>query len=237
MTEADTALDKAFEALKGHDWGHDPAGLKAIDDAMRAARGDAAARAGVETRLARILRSDAPRAAKDFACRRLSRHGSAASAPALAALLEDEELSHMARYALERLPCPEAAAALREALSRTKGKVRVGVIRSLGARRDLESVARLAELLSDPDPGIAGAAAAALGQIGTTEAAKALAEKVPEGVRPHVADARLECAERLLAAGKKAEAAAIYEALRSPPHPEHVRLAASLGLAAAAGKS
>ena len=49
----------------------------------------------------------------------------------LAALLPDEKLSHMARFALERIPAPEAAKALREALSKTQGEVKIGVISSL----------------------------------------------------------------------------------------------------------
>ncbi|MBI4602203.1 MAG: HEAT repeat domain-containing protein [Planctomycetes bacterium] len=245
MTGANDALEKAFEALKGYDWGTDPATLKMIDDALAAARGDAASRSELEARLAAVLRSAAPRAAKDFACRRLSRAGSAACVPALAGLLGDDSLSHMARYALERLPCPEAGSALREALSKLEGKLKAGAVRSLGARRDVESIPRLAELSSDPDPLVAATAAAALGQVGTAEAAAALAAKegavaagkAPDSLCRAAADARLECAERLLGAGKKAEAAAIYEALRSASQPEHVRLAASLGLAAATGKS
>ena len=61
------------------------------------------------------------RAAKDFVCRKLAIIGTAESVPALAALLPDKDLSHMARYALERIPAPEAAKALREALAKTSG--------------------------------------------------------------------------------------------------------------------
>jgi len=43
--------------------------------------------------------------------------GTASSVPALAALLTDNELSHMARFALERMPAAEAGAALREAFA------------------------------------------------------------------------------------------------------------------------
>ena len=110
------ALGAAFEALKSHDWGKDPGALKAIDDALAASRGNAAARKGLEARLAAVLKVDVPRAAKVHVCRRLSRLGSADSVPALTALLPDEDLSHMGRYALEVLPCPEAGKALRDAL-------------------------------------------------------------------------------------------------------------------------
>ena len=57
-------------------------------------------------------------------------------------------------------------------------------------------------LLGDSDPQIASAAAAALGVIGTTDAAKALGAFVktaPDGLKLAAADAYLACAEALLA--------------------------------------
>ena len=81
------ALDKAFEALKTYDWGKDRSTLQALDDAVAAAHGDAAARKTLETRLAAVVKSDAPRAAKDVVCRQLSLVGSAEAVPALAGLL------------------------------------------------------------------------------------------------------------------------------------------------------
>jgi HEAT repeat protein len=159
--------------------------------------------------------------------------------PAVAALLTDKELSHIGRYALERMPCPEAVKALRDALPKTKGLLKVGVVNSLGVRRDAESTKALVALLGDSDQQVAAAAAAALGAIGSSDAAKALAAfqaKAPEALRLTVADARLTCAERLLADGKKLEAMAIYKALSTAEQPKHVRLAAQRGLLAAVSK-
>ena len=73
---------------------------------MVATHGDAAARKELETRLAAVLDSGGSRAAKDYVCRKLMMIGTAESVPALAALLPDKDLSHMARYALERIPGP-----------------------------------------------------------------------------------------------------------------------------------
>lgn len=233
------AVDKAFEALATYDWGTDRNLLNPIDDAVVATSGDAAARRELETRLAAVLRSGASRAAKDFACRTLRTVGTAESVPALAALLADKDLSHMARYALERMPAPEAAAALRDALPKVSGPVKVGVIGSLGVRRDAASVGALAGLLSDADKQVACAAAAALGTIGTPEAGAALGAllgQASQEAKPAAADACLACAERLLADGKKPEAVALYKALNAEDQPKHVRLAATRGLLAAAGK-
>ena len=53
---------------------------------------------------------------------------------------------------------------------------------------------------------------------------------------PAIADACLTCAERLLADGKKPEAVRLYKSLNSEDQPKHVRLAATRGVLAAAGK-
>jgi HEAT repeat protein len=233
------AVDKAFAALKTYDWGTDRNTVKPIDDAVAATHGDAAARRDLETRLAAVLKTDASRAAKDYVCRKLTMIGTATSVPALAGLLTDKDLSHMARYALERMPAPEAAQAMRDALPKVSGALKVGVIASLGVRRDAASVPVLSALLADADKAVACAAAGALGKIGNGEAAKALgdfAKKAPEGVKLAVADGLLVCAESLLAVGKKAEALAIYKSLSGEDQPKHVRLAATRGLLAVAGK-
>ena len=103
-------LDQAFEALKTYDWGVDPAVLKPINEALVTTSDDPAARKSLESRLCEALGSDVPRAAKDYVCRALRTIGTAASVRALAELLPQAESSHMARYALERIPAPEAAA-------------------------------------------------------------------------------------------------------------------------------
>jgi HEAT repeat protein len=233
------SVDAAFEALKTFDWGQERKVLVPLEQVLMISKGDAAARKDLETRLLAILTSGAPRAAKDFVCRQLSLIGTAESIPAVAALLSDKDLSHMARYVLERIAGPESVKVMREALPKLSGRPQVGVINSLGARGDAQSVAALAGLLSNADPEVAAAAVAALGAIGTPEAAEALCafqKKAPEKLVPVAANACLACAERLLAAGKKAEAVTIYKSFIGPEQPKHVRLAATRGMLAAAGK-
>ena len=232
-------LDMAFEALKTYDWGTDRNPLKPIDEAVIAVHGNADARKALEPRLAPVLKTGVSRDAKDFICRKLMVIGTAESVPTLAGLLPEKDHSHMARYALERIPAPEAAQALRDALPKLSGALKVGAIGSLGVRRDAASVPALAALLGDVDAAVACAAACALGDIGNAEAAKPLgdsATKAPEGVKPAVADACLACAEQLLADGKKADALAIYKSLSGEDQPKHVRLAATRGMLTAAGK-
>jgi HEAT repeat protein len=236
---ADEATDKAFAVLKGYDWGQDRAALQPIEAAIAASRSDGAARKALEQRLAEVLPTQAPQAAKDFVCRQLSLIGTAECVPALEPLLLDEKLGHMARYALERIPDDAALQALRTALPKASGLRKVGIVNSLGVRRDVSSVAALVSLLADTDAQMAAAAAGALGKIGNADAAKALGEflaKGPEALRLAAADASLVCAERLLADGKKAEALAIYKTLSKPEMPKHVQVAAVRGQVAALGQ-
>lgn len=229
-------LDEAFESLKTYDWGVDRAALSAIDDAARTSQG--AARAELESRLTAALKSDLSRAAKDFVCRALMQVGTAASAPALGELLRQPDVAHMARYALERMPAAEAGAALRGALASLEGALAVGVISSLGARRDAASVSALAKLVAHQDAVVARAAANALGHIGTTDAAQALAgatHAAPQ-VQQAITDARLATAERLLTEGNKPAALAIYKAFTGQDRPKHVRLAGTRGVLACASQ-
>jgi HEAT repeat protein len=233
-------LDKAFEVLKTYDWGTDRNLVKPIDDAVVATHGDAVARKELETRLAAVLTTGISRDAKDYVCRSLMVVGTAESVPTLAGLLVDKDLSHMARYALERIPAPQAAQAMRDALPKLSGALKVGVIGSLGVRRDAESVPALASLLADAaDKAVARAAACALGDIGTPDAAKELAEfaqLASDDRMSAVADAALTCAERLLAAGNKADAMNVYKSLKADNQPKQVRMAAMRGLLSVAAK-
>ncbi|MFM9011262.1 MAG: hypothetical protein ACKON8_10425, partial [Planctomycetota bacterium] len=92
---------------------------------------------------------------------------------------------------------------------------------SLANRRDAASVARLAELLGGDDD-VAMAAAAALGRIGTAAAAEALAAARPGAATSAVLDARIACADALLASGDRTAARQIFAALEAalPARPQ-----------------
>jgi hypothetical protein len=151
--------------------------------------------------------------------------------------LTSTELSHMARYALERIPDSAAAEALRAALPSLPAELKIGVIGSLGARQEDESVGTLAELLGDPETNVARSAALALGAIRSPSAAKALAAAPARAeIQSALTDGSLACAEGLLHAGDKAGALKIYQRFAAPQQPHHVRLAATRGVLACAGK-
>jgi HEAT repeat protein len=231
-------LEQSFELLKAYKSGDDPTVLIPIEAAVMAVQGNMANRAALERRLAAMLTPAYSSLARSFVCRQLALIGTPASVPALAPLVLDEELSVHARNALERMPGPESAKALRDALGQAKGRTRIGVINSVAARRDAASTPVLIKILGE-DPESAAAAAKALGEIGTSEAAKALAAargKGPAPVQQAVVDGTLICAERLLAAGQRSQAITLLESLTEASQPEHVRLAAHRALSAATRK-
>lgn len=231
-------LDQAFLALRSYDWGADSSVLKPIDDAVVSSRGDAAARAALEKQLAESLATATTHDAKDYICRKLMVIGSAAAVPALAALLPDPHLSHMARYALERIPAVEAGDALRSGLTSVPAPLQIGILSSLGVRGEDASVAAMSSLIGHADSAVARAAAYGLGAIRSAAAAQGLAQAKPahETTNAAIIDASLACAENLLAHGKKVDALGIYKRYTGETHPKHIRLAATRGMLACAGK-
>lgn len=216
------SLDASCTALKSYDWGGDAKTLEPLDNAVVAAHADAGLRTTLEARLAALLAEATPRAAKEYICRKLSLIGTAASVPALAALLPQQDHSHMARFALERIGAPEAAAALRQAAETVAGDLKIGMVSSLAGRGDTAAVPLLAGILQTSNPQadrrLTIAAADALGRLATPEAAQALAA-IPgssdPGIAAAVVDARLACAEALLRQGKRADALALYKAIET----------------------
>jgi len=162
-----------------------------------------------------LLRSDAPPADKALACKRLALYGQADAVPALAPLLADPQLASWARIALEAIPGPAADEALRAAVGSLRGGLLVGVINSLGVRRDPRAVHLLTAMLKDADPEVAAAAALALGHIGGDRARKALLAALPQApARSAVAQGCILCAEELLAQKHPAAARKIYDRVR-----------------------
>jgi len=187
-----------------------------------------------------VLKSDARQKEKSDACRELAVIGTKNAVAALAALLPDETMNHMARYGLETIPDPSVDDALRDALGKLKGRPLVGVIGSIGMRQDGKATDALAGLLSNADRDTAQAAARALGKIGTSAAAKALSGALA-GVSPAnqlaVCEGLFRCAEALSAKGQRAEAIAIYDRLSSLEGPHQVRAGGLRGAILTRGKA
>ena len=180
--------------------------------------------------LIQVLRSEAPYMEKLLACKKLGQLGAAEAVPALTPLLfQDERLAHAARIALEAIPDPSAGKALLESLPRLEGLPRVGVIQSLGVRREEAAVGALGKLLAQEDLLAAVAAANALGKIATPEAVSILQERLadsPMPVRKAIANALLEVGENLCQEGQWVSALQLFGKVAEAEVPPHIRLAA-----------
>lgn len=182
--------------------------------------------------LAALQSPDATLKDKMDACRQLATLGGKDAVPVLAKLLDDPQLADMARYALEPNPDPSVNEVLRAALPKAQGRQLVGVIASLGVRRDAAAVPALAALLENSSAEVAQAAARALGSIGTVEAGQAIlaaAEYAPAGNLVAFCEGLARCAERLAAAGRKDAALAVYDHYEDTWLPNQVRQAALRG--------
>jgi len=225
-------LQELLEQVKTYDWGSSRLALTEVSDTIKAAFGSPAKLSEIEKSLIGVLQSDTTYAGKQYVCRELSIIGTEQSVPALAKMLTNDEYADMARYALERIPDEAVDEALRDALPKTSGKTKVGIINSLGERKDSKSAIALSKLIYDSDNMIADAAASALGKIGGPEATKVLAEakdKTSGKLQLVVLDAYLKCADQFTTQGKKRQALAIYKELSEESLPEPIRAAAALG--------
>ncbi len=203
-------------------------------------RADEAAPQVREQELVAILRSETPEADKALAFKGLAVHGSPACVEAVAAYLGNERLASWARITLEAIPGDEASAALRAVAgpdTRLASRQLVGVVNSLGVRRDAAAVPLLGARLDD-DPNVAAATAAALGKIGTADAAAALSRALAAGKpdRDAVAEACVVCGERLLAAGDATGAVALFDAVRQADVSEQRQAEATRAAILARGK-
>ena len=182
--------------------------------------------------LIEVLNSDSPIFEKARACQQLGESGTSEAVPALASLLNHNILSAYARAGLERIPGPEAPAALRDALDRTQGKLLVGVINSIAALRDEKAVPDLSALTRNTDPRVVKAALLALGRISNDRAIPIVRRAMisgPEMFRPDAAAACLLAAENQLNQGKADVARELYDAVRQARVPKSHRIGATRG--------
>jgi type 1 glutamine amidotransferase len=236
--------DAAFKAIANYESGQDAKTTNDIEQLVIAAAsrtdvGAAAARDELATRIADTLASNATPAAKKFLCRQILPIASEKQVPVLASLLLAQpstagaEVADACRGALEAIPGSAADAALLDALGKTGGSVKAGIVESLGNRRSAGALAAVIPLLDNRDTALASAAAATLGNICGSDAENELRQALSTAqgsLRMYVADAYLKCGDRRLGAGELVPATAMYSRLYVPSEALPIREAALRGL-------
>lgn len=210
---AQSGGDDVYQALVKREFGTAVDALTAIEKQVQSAKPEEYP--AIEGRLIAVIETpEATMPGRQFACQMLRLVGSGKCVPAMAKLLADEKLSHMARYVLLGMNDPAAAEALRQALGTTQGKVRIGIINIIGDRGDSDSLSALAALLTNGDEAVIDSALAAIGKIGGPAAADALdGTKVSGPAKPAWAQAYLRCAGGLAAQGNAERAQKMCQAL------------------------
>ena len=234
LTGVARAQEDPYTQALTYKFGDSRQALMKVEAEIRSAKLDE--RAGIEAKLLAALNNPATTTdCRGWVCRQLRHVGSEQSIPHLVKLLADKDLATPARIALQSMPRSDLA--LREALPKLDGDFKAGVVLTLGARGDVQSLPLIAPLTSDANVNIADAAIYALGQFATAEALHALRDAtVPEALKHQRDDAMLRCADRLLAAAKTSRAVGvhstavgIYATVKSTDHPA-IRIAALRGL-------
>ncbi|MBN1480153.1 HEAT repeat domain-containing protein [candidate division KSB1 bacterium] len=229
-----TDFDEVLSKIGSYDYGDSRENLTTISEMLREASGDVLKLTEYEKAMLEVLAAkETTFAAKQFLCKELSIMGTEQSVPTLAKLLQKDETADIARYALERIPGDKVDAILLVAMGKTKGKVRVGVINTIGERQIKTAAPDLGKLMTNKEADVAMAAATALGKIATDESATLLGAsllKLEGKVRDVAMDAYLKNADAFLKAGDKAKAEAIYEPLFAETESIPTRSAALTGL-------
>ena len=167
-----------------------------------------------------VLRSEATIAAKSHLINELRTLGRAESVGPVSALLEEDDLCETAAQTLVAIGGAEAAAALREALPKLKGKGRVTVAFALGRMRDRAAVPLLLKEAVSADPAVRHAALFALADIGDPSAEAVLRKAVAAndaGECEQASHRLLRFARRLAENGHKPQAIHVCRSLLSQP--------------------
>jgi HEAT repeat protein len=202
--------------------------------------GKEAARATFVGALASQLGGDRPKGAQGYIARQLQVIGTRECAGALGKVLADPDLCEYAAQALLAIRAG-AAEEFRKSLPDLKGSPRLTVLQALGVLGDAASADAMKAALADADRDIrlaAGWGLARIGEAGAVDLVLKAADVDAGYERIKATSSALLLAEKLLAAGKKTDAAKIYKHLkstRSDASEAYVKEVASEGLVKAGG--
>jgi len=222
-----------LEQIKTYEYGQSRENLTALNNLFRVIENSDEQQEKAEEQLVDFLGSDATLPAKQFICECLSIYGSDKSVSILEKMLFESKTENMALFALERIPMEDASDVLMDALSETKGDLKVGIINALGNRREKDAVDEIIPLIWDSEGEIASAAIAASGKIGGDQASQALAKALSDPdakLKSEIVFSYLKCAVVYEENNENKKALMIYQSLNKPEFDNHVRYAALQGV-------
>lgn len=188
--------------------------------------------------LASAIRDDQPAEVRDFLLQQLRLIADEQNVASIVRWLTDEQSSAPAIAVLLSVG-KGAAEAIRVALPRSTGRVRLGLVQALGDLRDETAAPAITALLSEPDVETRTTAARALSHIGKADSADSLLKASDSGEgfeRVAMTDACLTLAQTLAASGNREAARGILTHLRdtrSEPSEAYVRQVAERALSQA----
>lgn len=240
--------ETAWKSALAYRHGQDLAPLLVIEREAIASMATPAARSALAARLADVVeRPETTADARQWACLMLRSVGTPAQVPLLAEQLyrPEPETAEAARQALESIQGPDSLAALRNFLTSRRappegghaGRLRAGVIDSLGVRRDAAAVPILTALADDTAPLTADAAIRALARIADGPARaflEARAAKAGVPTPPPLVEPLLRAAAAAAASGDPGAARRIHARLAEAGQTAAARQAGLVGLLDAA---
>jgi type 1 glutamine amidotransferase/HEAT repeat protein len=231
------SLNEALDAASSYEFGASRLPLSVIEEHVRDATENDVKRIRLVRELLALLQADRTTDdCKSFICRQLALIGGPESTDALGELLHDEKLSHMARYALERIPDAKAAQTLSDAAWTLESERLLGVINSV-ARRDPQQLGPLPAISKHDESPVAMALLEWIARTNPVLAnhriGPAIHHAAERGEHDHVTELlrlHLICADSLLRDGLDDEAVEIYRGILFGDAPGHLQLAALRGL-------
>jgi HEAT repeat protein len=186
----------------------------------------------VESVMINFLLSDATYAAKKMICMDFANIATDQSVPSLINMLEDEKTAQLAMLIFMKAKLNDGEA-LTDSLSKVADSTKISIINHFGDNREEDALALLYDFTQDTNQQISQSAFAALGKMGTSEAAVALRKafdqlEKPVGIEIH--DTILNCAEQLGLRGHDEQAMKLYESQLDSNFPVTTQAAALYGL-------
>ena len=228
------SLDALFQQLAAVDPPRAHEALQALREKIWQAGEHPFQRAEAAAALASQLSAGHPPLVVGHLCDLLSLVAGAAEVPALKRLLKDAAHAQAACFALERVQCAAAAAALADALSEPHTtELRIAIVNALGRKKDSRFKNRLLDLLRDRQLEVRLAAADALAHYPAAELYPRFMVVDTDGrerARRRLADASLRLAETLLCDKQRSSAKKIYEVIAKHNDDKPAARAASLAL-------